>query len=186
MVVGKNIVDLKEYREIDPLTNPGLKRLISLWHGGNIGGADRISHCVRGAFVGDFEDDVFKLIRSHQPKLLLILHPVLAAWARDEVCDVDYLMDTIPQRKAGVLMDWADTMCEEGIIQAIEQDGVVTYLPTRKILYKVFEGMSFLFDFFEHLFEEVPAAIEIMRNHNQLWISENTPIPLEKKDGTIG
>jgi len=89
---------------------------------------------------------------------MLILHPVLAAWARDEVCDVNYLQETIPQRKAGVLMDWADTMCEEGILQALEQDGVVTYLPTREILYKVFEGMSFLFDFFEHLFEEVPAA----------------------------
>jgi len=183
--VTRKIVDLNEYREIDPLTNPELKKLISIWHAGNIGGADRISQCIRGAFVGDREDDAFSVIRLHQPKLMLILHPVLAAWARDEVCGVNYLMDTIPQRRSIVLTDWADTLCEEGIIQAKEQDGVVRYLPTRQILYKVFERISFLFDFFEHLYEEVPAGIEVMRNHNQLWVSENTPIPLEEKRGTI-
>jgi hypothetical protein len=189
MAVSKKVVDLDEYREIDPLTNPELKRLISIWHSGHIGGAARLSHVVRGAFLGDVdkgESDLFRSIRAVQPKLLLVLHPVLAAWARDELCDLKYLAETVPQKKSGVLLDWADTLVEEKIIEAVEVDGQVCYLPLRRTLYRVLEGMSFIFDFFDHINQDAPEGVRTVRNHNQLWVSENAPIPLEKKDGTIG
>ena len=83
-----NVIDLNNRREIDPLTSPEVKKLVSIWHTGHIGGAERISHCIRGAFVGDQSDDAFKLIRNGQPKLLLVFHPVVAAWSRDEPCDI--------------------------------------------------------------------------------------------------
>lgn len=171
---------LDQYREIDPLTSPEVKKLISNWHSGHIGGAERIAQCVRGAFVGDIEDDMFRVIRNRQPKLMLILHPVLAAWSRDEFCNVEYIMETVPQRRRGVLVDWCDTLCEEGIIRAEQHGEDVKYVPTREMLYKVLDGITFLFEFFDHLNEEVPKAIYLLKNtKGNPWVSDDTPIPKE-------
>ena len=175
-----NVIDLNNRREIDPLTSPEVKKLVSIWHTGHIGGAERISHCIRGAFVGDQSDDAFKLIRNGQPKLLLVFHPVVAAWSRDETCNIKYGLQAGPQRKRGVLMEWLDTLCEENIICSEIRNGVVVYVPTRDMLYKMLDGMTFLFNFFDQLYEEVPVAIELLKNtQGNPWVSDDTPIPKE-------
>lgn len=171
---------IDQYREIDPLTSPEVKKLVSIWHSGTIGGAERISHCIRGAFVGDIKDDMFRVMRNQQPKLLLILHPVLAAWSRDEFCDVEYIMEAVPQRRRGVILDWCETLREEGIIRAEQHGDAVKYVPTREVLYKVLDGMTFVIEFLELLHKEVPEAIDLLKNtKGNPWVSTDEPIPKE-------
>ena len=77
-------------------------------------------------------------------------------------------------------MDWLDTLCEENIICSEIRNGVVVYVPTRDMLYKMLDGMTFLFNFFDQLYEEVPVAIELLKNtQGNPWVSDDTPIPKE-------
>lgn len=165
---------------IDPLLNKNLKPFIRDWFVHSMGGKNRYGLVILTPFIECEEDDHLMTKRLQSPKLLLVLHPIVAAWGHNEDCGLDDIMECAgTQLTLNVTKQFIEELIELDAITSHRVNNRICYQPTRRSIYRLIEIISMVISGIASA--KINSYDNIFNNlMERNWVSINLPIH-EKK-----
>ena len=181
------IIDLQEYRAVDPLENSEIKKLISAWYSYSTGGIAAYSFCLVSVIPGRRDTDPLFYLRNRFPKLMHALQPICAAWARDERGDIDYICSAAYHTSRPVVREWCDMLIEVGAVKSerspkpsgAPDDCDLVFYPSRAVLYRSLEMIRIQQSQWETLQVGNARGLELLNQYKK-WAPIESGIPKEK------
>ena len=181
------IIDLQEYRAVDPLADLEIKKLISSWYSYSTGGTPCYSFVLLSAIPGRRETDPLYALRFRYTKIMHALQPIAAAWARDERCDIDFICSAATRYPRAVVREWCDMLIEVGAVESqrvpkpsgAPDDCDLVFYPTRALRYRCLEMIQVYKIKWETLQAENARGLDLLNKYKK-WAPIESGIPKEK------
>ena len=173
------VVQMEDHRAVDPLLHPQMKQLLRDWYSHSIGGTPCYGPVILTPWLGQSDVDPLHGVRWSMPKLMLAAQPVLAAWARDDLCDLDYVHAAVVHHPKLVVREWLQQLVDCGAIVSVGSDH--TYEPTRKTIYRAFEIIMLSRAAWRQMADHSPDAVECLLADKD-WVDPDTALPNTPND----
>ena len=194
VVVSFPHMERKTTREVyDPCDDPKVKQLVSDFYCFDCGGIAAFKYNLGCPIKGREETDILSEVRYRSPRIMFALQPVVAAWSRDERCDLEYVKSAALQHCEGELIEFllrlhyaeaitvnyeTDQNCEQGFKK--EYFKTATFLPTRRYLYRLFEMFELHNRFWQSITEDHTNILKTLRSKTK-WRDHNAQLFMAKK-----
>ena len=170
------VVRLDDHRPVDPIEHPEFKQLLADWYSHSIGGTPEYGPVLLTAYLGSSETDPLHKLRFDMPKIMLAAQPVAAAWAKDQICDLDYVAAAVPDTPKLVVREWLTALVEVSAIRALENNaGRIVYVPSRGMIYRVCEIIIQFKIAWRKMATHSPSALDHIMSDRD-WVSIETDV----------